>query len=219
MGERVFFFCTGARACPPPPFASLSPAHSLTPSHPHTHTRTRLGPQIEVTDGPNDEGESFERPGRLSDPLPAPYANEEAARFVNGGAYPPDLSLMVKARHDGANYLFSLLLGYREPPAGVSVREGLHYNPYFPGGAIAMPKMLVDGGTDYDDGTVATEGQQAKDVTTFLAWAAEPEADERKLAGAKWVLVLAAVWATALYYKRWKWAPIKSRRIVVDVLH
>ena len=218
-GRESFFFCTGARACPPPPFASLSPAHSLTPSHPHTHTRTRLGPQIEVTDGPNDEGESFERPGRLSDPLPAPYANEEAARFVNGGAYPPDLSLMVKARHDGANYLFSLLLGYREPPAGVSVREGLHYNPYFPGGAIAMPKMLVDGGTDYDDGTVATEGQQAKDVTTFLAWAAEPEADERKLAGAKWVLVLAAVWATALYYKRWKWAPIKSRRIIVDALY
>ena len=78
--------------------------------------------QAEVEDGPNDEGEQFERPGRLSDPLPRPYANEEAARYANGGAYPPDLSLITKARHDGQNYVFSLLLGYREPPAGVHVR-------------------------------------------------------------------------------------------------
>ena len=78
--------------------------------------------QVEVTDGPNDEGEQYERPGRLSDPLPRPYPNEEAARYANGGAYPPDLSLITKARHDGQNYVFSLLLGYREPPAGVSVR-------------------------------------------------------------------------------------------------
>ena len=121
-----------------------------------------MAAEAEVTDGPNDEGEMFERPGRLSDPLPAPYTSEEAARFVNGGAYPPDLSLITKARHAGQDYLFALLTGYRDPPAGVSVREGLHYNPYFVGGAIAMPKMLVDGGTDYDDGTVATESQQAK---------------------------------------------------------
>lgn len=77
--------------------------------------------QTEVEDGPNDEGESFTRPGRLSDPLPRPYANEEAARYANGGAYPPDLSLITKARHDGQNYVFALLLGYRDPPAGVSV--------------------------------------------------------------------------------------------------
>ena len=140
-----------------------------------------MAEDIEVVDGPNDEGEMFDRPGKLSDKLPAPYANEQAARFANGGAYPPDLSLITKARHDGQNYVFSLLLGYREPPAGVSVREGLYYNPYFPGGAIAMPKMLADEGVEYDDGTVATEAQQAKDVTTFLAWAAEPEHDERKL--------------------------------------
>ena len=82
--------------------------------------------QIEVTDGPNDEGEQYERPGRLSDPLPRPYPNEEAARYANGGAYPPDLSLITKARHDGQNYVFSLLLGYREPPAGVSVRPWLY---------------------------------------------------------------------------------------------
>ena len=124
-----------------------------------------MAAESEVVDGPNDEGEMFERPGRLSDPLPRPYSSEEAARFANGGAYPPDLSLITKARHDGQNYLMALLLGYREPPAGVSVREGLYYNPYFVGGAIAMPKMLVDGGTDYDDGTPASEAQQAKDVS------------------------------------------------------
>lgn len=134
-----------------------------------------MAEEIEVVDGPNDQGEMFERPGKLSDPFPSPYANEEAARFANGGAYPPDLSLIVKARHDGLNYIFSLLLGYREPPAGVTMREGLYYNPYFPGGAIAMPKMLADGGVEYEDGTPATEAQMAKDVSTFLHWAAEPE--------------------------------------------
>jgi ubiquinol-cytochrome c reductase cytochrome c1 subunit len=178
-----------------------------------------LASEIEMEDGPNDEGETFERPGRLSDPLPRPYKNEEAARYANGGAYPPDLSLITKARHDGQNYVFALLLGYREPPAGVNVREGLYYNPYFPGGAIAMPKMLADGGTEYDDGTEATEAQQAKDVVTFLAWAAEPEHDDRKLMGVKWMFVLALVTATAAYYKRWKWAPLKSRRLVLDAVN
>lgn len=178
-----------------------------------------LASNIEVTDGPNDEGEMFERPGKLSDKLPAPYMNEEHARYANGGAYPPDLSLITKARHNGQNYVFSLLLGYREPPAGISVREGLHYNPYFPGGAIAMPKMLNDDGVEYDDGTPATEAQQAKDVVSYLSWAAEPEADERKLMGAKWIAVLSLVFLTTVYYKRWKWAPLKSRRIVVDVVN
>ncbi|PSC72024.1 Cytochrome c1-heme mitochondrial [Micractinium conductrix] len=175
--------------------------------------------EIEVTDGPNDEGEMFERPGKVSDKLPAPYMNEEHARYANGGAYPPDLSLITKARHNGSNYVFALLLGYREPPAGISVREGLHYNPYFPGGAIAMPKMLNDDGVEYDDGTPATEAQQAKDVVSFLSWAAEPEADERKLMGAKWIGVLSLVFLTTVYYKRWKWAPLKSRRLIVDVVN
>ena len=178
-----------------------------------------LAAELEVTDGPNDEGEMYLRPGRLSDKFPSPYANEEAARFANGGAYPPDLSLMTKARHDGQNYVFSLLLGYREPPAGITVREGLYYNPYFPGGAIAMPKMLADEGVEYEDGTPATESQQAKDVTTFLAWAAEPEHDERKLMGAKWMFALSLMLVLAIYWKRLKWAPIKSRRVVVDVIN
>ena len=172
-----------------------------------------------MTDGPDDTGEMFERPGKLSDKLPSPYANEEGARYANNGAYPPDLSLITKARHDGQNYVFSLLLGYREAPAGISIREGLHYNPYFPGGAIAMPKMLVDGGVEYDDGVPATETQMAKDVTTFLAWAAEPEADERKLMGAKFIFALSLVAVQAVYYKRWIWSPIKARRLVVNAVH
>ncbi|GMH45206.1 hypothetical protein BSKO_13163 [Bryopsis sp. KO-2023] len=178
-----------------------------------------MAAEIEVEDGPNDEGEMFFRPGKPSDRMPSPYANEEAARFANGGAYPPDLSLMAKARHDGLNYIFALLLGYREPPAGITVREGLYYNPYFPGGAIAMPKMLVDEGVEYEDGTPATEAQQAKDVTVFLAWAAEPESDERKLMGVKWVFALGLMFVLASYYKRWKWAPLKSRRIVLDTIN
>ncbi len=170
-------------------------------------------------DGPDDTGEMFDRPGKISDKLPSPYANEEGARYANNGAYPPDLSLITKARHDGQNYVFSLLLGYREAPAGINIREGLHYNPYFPGGAIAMPKMLVDGGVEYDDGTPATETQMAKDVTTFLAWAAEPEADDRKLMGAKFMFAMCLVAVQAVYYKRWIWSPIKSRKLVVNAVH
>uniref|UniRef100_A0A453GHH6 Cytochrome c domain-containing protein n=1 Tax=Aegilops tauschii subsp. strangulata TaxID=200361 RepID=A0A453GHH6_AEGTS len=152
----------------------------------YTEEETKaMAAEIEVVDGPNDEGEMFTRPGKLSDRLPQPYANEQAARFSNGGAYPPDLSLITKARHNGQNYVFSLLTGYRDPPAGVSIREGLHYNPYFPGGAIAMPKMLSDGAVEYEDGTPATEAQMGKDVVSFLSWAAEPEMEERKLDGSQ----------------------------------
>ncbi|KAG0622850.1 hypothetical protein M758_3G128700 [Ceratodon purpureus] len=178
-----------------------------------------LAAEVEIEDGPNDEGEMYSRPGKPSDHFQNPYPNEQAARFANGGAYPPDLSLITKARHDGQNYVFALLLGYREPPAGVSVREGLHYNPYFPGGAIAMPKMLTDGGVEYEDGTPATESQMAKDVVTFLSWAAEPEMDERKLAGAKWIFVLSLALVQAAYYKRFRWSPIKSRKLVFDVVN
>lgn len=178
-----------------------------------------LAAEVEVQDGPNDEGEMYMRPGKPSDHFQNPYPNEAAARFANGGAYPPDLSLITKARHDGQNYVFALLLGYREPPAGVSVREGLHYNPYFPGGAIAMPKMLTDGGVEYEDGTPATESQMAKDVVSFLSWAAEPEMDERKLAGAKWIFILSLAFLQAAYYKRFRWSPIKSRKVVLDVIN
>ena len=128
-----------------------------------------------MLDGPNDEGEMFERPAKLSDSIPGPYANEQAARAANNGALPPDLSLIVKARHGGADYIFSLLNGYVEAPVGKTMLPGLYYNPYFAGGAIGMPAPLMDEAVTYPDGTIATISQMSKDVSIFLAWAAEPE--------------------------------------------
>jgi len=168
---------------------------------------------LEVEDGPNDEGEMFDRPAKLSDKFVDPYKNEEEARFCNNGAYPPDLSLMAKARMEGEDYIFALLTGYREEPAGVSVMPGMHYNPYFAGSQIAMPKQLMDGMMDYDDGTPATASQMAKDVSVYLAWASEPTQDERKLMGLKWTACLVVAAGLTGYYKRFRWGPLKSRRI------
>ncbi|CAE7216913.1 CYCL [Symbiodinium sp. KB8] len=174
-----------------------------------------LASEIEVEDGPDDDGEMFERPGKLNDAFPSPYANEEQARSINNGALPPDLSLITKARHDGDNYLFALLTGYKEAPAGVVVNEeaGQYYNPYFPGGKIGMPKQLVDGAVEYGDGTPSTISQMAKDVTTFLSWAAEPHQDERKRAGNKFILFVLVAAGVTGWYKRMRWAPLKNRKI------
>jgi ubiquinol-cytochrome c reductase cytochrome c1 subunit len=130
----------------------------------------QMASEVEYKDGPDQEGDMFDRPGKLSDYLPRPYPNENAARFANNGALPPDLSLVVKARERHEDYIFALLTGYREPPAGIVLREGLHYNPYFPGGAIAMAQPLSNGQVEYDDGTENSISQMAKDVSTFLAW-------------------------------------------------
>lgn len=172
-----------------------------------------MAEDIEVEDGPNEEGLMFSRPGRLSDYLPAPYPNEEAARYANNGALPPDLSLITKARHGGENYLWALLTGYRDAPEGINVREGLHYNPYFAGGQIAMARALYDGAVEYDDGTEATTSQMAKDVSTFLAWAAEPEHDERKKMGMEWIGGFAILAVGMVYLKRFRWSLYKSRRL------
>lgn len=181
-------------------------------SHTADEART-MAEEVEYEDGPNAEGEMFQRPGKLADYMPPPYPNEEAARAGNGGALPPDLSLMVKARHGGSDYIFSLLTGYVDPPAGVEVREGMNYNPYFPGGAISMARVLYDGLVEYDDKTAATTSQMAKDVVTFLHWAAEPEHDERKKYGIKAVVIFSALTAISLYVKRHKWTVIKNRKI------
>lgn len=172
-----------------------------------------MAEDIEVEDGPNEEGLMFSRPGRLTDYMPAPYPNEEAARYANNGALPPDLSLIVKARHGGENYLWALLTGYRDAPEGINVREGLYYNPYFPGGQIAMEQALYDGSVEYEDGTEATASQIAKDVSTFLAWAAEPEHDMRKKMGMEWCGAMILLTIGLLYHKRFKWSLYKSRRI------
>lgn len=173
-----------------------------------------LAEDIEVTDGPNDEGEMFERPGKLTDPFPSPYENEEQARSINNGALPPDLSLIAKARHGGEDYLFALLTGYREPPVGVSVNEsaGQYYNPYFPGSKIGMPKQLIDGGVEYDDGTEANASQMAKDVCTFLTWAAEPHQDARKKEGGKLLVALSILAFLAGFNKRLRWSPYKTQK-------
>ena len=137
------------------------------------------------------EGEEIERPGIPADRFPSPFANEDAARSANNGAYPPDLSLMAKARPDGANYLYSLLTGYEEAPEGFALGEGMHYNPWFEGRQIAMASPLVmDGQVSYEDGTDASIDQMAKDLTNFLQWAAEPEMEDRKSMGIKVLLFL-----------------------------
>ena len=164
-----------------------------------------LAEENEYDSEPNDEGEIEKRPGKLSDYIPDPYKNDEAARAANNGALPPDLSLIVKARHGGCNYIFSLLTGYpEEPPAGAVVQEGLNFNPYFPGTGIAMARVLYDGLVEYEDGTPATTSQMAKDVVEFLNWAAEPEMDERKRFGIKAVTISALLWGMSVLVKRYE---------------
>lgn len=163
-----------------------------------------------VLDEPNAEGEVLERPGRPSDRFASPYPNQQAARASNGGAFPPDLSLIVKARPDGANYLYSLLTGYEEPPADVKIGTGMHYNPYFPGGQIAMPAPLADELITYGDGSPATVNQMAYDVVNFLQWAAEPEMEQRKRMGIKVLLYLAVFTVLFVLVKRRIWSRLKE---------
>ncbi|XP_005091244.1 cytochrome c1, heme protein, mitochondrial [Aplysia californica] len=166
-----------------------------------------------VEDGPNDAGEMFERPGKLSDHFPDPYKNDEQARAANNGALPPDLSYIVLARHGGEDYIFSLLTGYSDPPAGVKLMEGQHFNAYFPGGAIGMAQALYNEIIEYSDGTPATQSQLAKDVATFLKWAGEPEHDVRKLYGFRALIILSFLIGVTYYMKRHKWSVLKSRKL------
>ena len=161
----------------------------------------------------NDEGEIIERPARASDKFVSPYPNQQSARAANGGAYPPDLSLIVKARSDGANYLYALLTGYVDAPSEKKVPDGMYYNKYYSGNLIGMPQPLYEDGVTYADGTKATQEQMAKDVTAFLAWTSEPELEERKKTGIAVILFLLVL--TLLSYLAMKkiWAPIKNRGI------
>ena len=170
-----------------------------------------LSAQFEITDGPNDDGESFVRPGRPSDTFVSPYPNEQAARAANGGAYPPDLSLIVKARADGANYLHALLSGYKEAPKDFNVPEGMYYNTYYPGKLIGMPQPIYEDGVEYADGTKASELQMSKDVTTFLAWASEPEMENRKRLGVTVISFLIVFSILAYFSMKQIWAPIKKK--------
>ena len=170
-----------------------------------------IAAQFEVTDGPNDEGEMFTRPRRLSDKFVNPFPNIQAATAANGGAYPPDMSVLVKARKGGADYIYSLLLGYEEVPAGYELDDGVYYNKYIPGNKIMMSKPLSEGAVEYSDGTQTTEAQMAKDVVTFLTWAAEPNLEARHKMGFK-VFIFLIILLTLVYFSKQKvWSRLDSK--------
>jgi ubiquinol-cytochrome c reductase cytochrome c1 subunit len=162
----------------------------------------------QCTDGPNDQGQMFQRPCRPSDPIPGPFPNDKAAQAANGGALPPDLSMIVKARDGGPDYVFWILNGFKPPPSGFTVPTGKYYNEYFPGNLIAMPPPLSDGVVTYADGTKATVPQMAHDVATFLTWASEPNLETRHRTGVKVFLFL--IVAVGVFYaaKRKIWAVV-----------
>jgi ubiquinol-cytochrome c reductase cytochrome b/c1 subunit len=177
--------------------------------------------EYKVKDGPNDQGEMFERPGRLADYFPAPFPNEQAARASNGGAYPPDMSVIAKARtyergfprflldvvtqyqEQGVDYIAALLKGYEKKPEGMQMAPGMMYNKYFPGHGIAMPPPISDGQVSYDDGSPGTIDQYSRDVSTFLMWTAEPHLEDRKRMGFQ-VIIFLLVLSGLLYFTKKK---------------
>ncbi len=167
-----------------------------------------LAKEYTFVDGPNDDGDMYERPGKAFDKFPDPFANEKAARASNGGAFPPDLSLIVKARPGFEDYMYSLMTGYVDAPEGFEMNEGMNYNAYFPGHQIAMPSPLSEDAVEYADGTPATVEQMSKDVTVFLAWAAEPKLEARKHMGLRVILFLLLM--TGIFYaaKRKIWSDV-----------
>ena len=169
-----------------------------------------IAASVEIEDGPDSQGEMFTRSGKPSDKFKSPYPNVEASTAANGGAYPPDMSVLVKARPGGADYMYSVLMGYEEPPAGMKLDDGVYYNKYMIGQKIKMASPLSEGIVEYSDGTKATMDQMAKDVTTFLAWAAEPELEERHRVGFKVIIYL--VLLTILVYLSMKkiWSRVDS---------
>ena len=170
-----------------------------------------IASQFEVTDGPNSDGEMFTRAARLSDNFVGPYENMQAATAANGGAYPPDMSVLVKARKGGADYIYSLLLGYEEPPEGIVLDDGVYYNKYMAGNKIKMSNPLSDGIVEYLDGTPATEDQMAKDVTSFLAWAAEPHLEARHKIGFRALIYLLIMTILVYFSMKKLWSRIESK--------
>lgn len=191
-----------------------------------------LAATFQIVDGPNDQGKMFKRPARLSDRIPSPFTNEQEARSANNGALPPDFSVLAKARsvevdrafwavpgamvrdifsgyqEGGADYIYALLTGYTNPPAGFKVAEGMNYNAVFPGHQIAMAPPLSDGLVKYTDGSPATVSQYAQDVVAFMAWAADPKLEERKRMGLIAIIYL-LITAILLYFaKKRVWSSV-----------
>ena len=169
-----------------------------------------IAASFEVLDGPNSDGEMFMRPAKLSDKFVMPYENVEASKAANGGAYPPDMSVLAKARKGGADYIYSLLLGYDEPPADLKLDDGVYYNKYMYGNKIKMSAPLSDDLIEYGDGTKATKEQMAKDITTFLMWSAEPHLERRHKTGFRVIVYLIIL--TILVYLTMKkiWSRVEN---------
>ena len=170
-----------------------------------------IAAQFEVEDGPNSDGEMFMRPARLSDKFAKPYPNVEASTAANGGAYPPDMSVLAKARLGGADYIYSLLLGYEEAPAGFELDDGVYYNKYMPGNKIKMSAPLSDGLVEYSDGTQATTEQMTKDVTAFLVWASEPHLEAQHRMGFKAIIYLIILLTLVYMSKQKVWSRFGSK--------
>ena len=168
-----------------------------------------IAAEYTVVDGPNDEGEMFERSAKPSDHFVSPFANDEEARASNNGAYPPDLSVITKARKYGADYIFNLLIGYKDPPEDFEIGEGMYYNEWMEGHQIAMAPPLDDGYVDYDDGTENTLSQLAEDVVTFLTWSAEPELEIRKNMGIKVILFFIIFGVVIYLVKQRLWKDVR----------
>tara|TARA_Y100001935_G_scaffold184585_1_gene153175 strand:- start:218 stop:997 length:780 start_codon:yes stop_codon:yes gene_type:complete len=170
-----------------------------------------IAASFEVLDGPNSDGEMFLRPAKLSDKFVKPYENVEASKAANGGAYPPDMSVLAKARMGGADYIYSLLLGYEDPPADIKLDDGVYYNKYMYGNKIKMSAPLSDGLVEYNDGTEATEQQMAKDITTFLMWSAEPHLETRHKTGFR-VIVYLIILSVLVYLTMKKiWSRVETK--------
>ena len=170
-----------------------------------------IAANFEVTDGPDSTGEMFTRPAKLSDKFVMPYANDEEAKSANGGAYPPDMSVLVKARKGGADYVYSLLLGYEDPPSDIKLDDGVYYNKYMYGNKIKMSNQLSDGLIEYSDGTTATVEQMSKDVTTFLMWAAEPHLESRHQMGFKAIIYLIILTILVYFSMKRIWSRIETK--------
>ena len=167
-----------------------------------------LAAEYDVEDGPNDDGEMFMRPGIPADRIPSPYPNDNAARAGNGGALPPDLSLIAKARANGPDYLYSLLVGYKDAPSDTAVPDGMYYNNAYSGNLIAMPQPLYGDDVTYADGADASIEAMSVDLTQFLMWAAEPKLEVRKRIGVAVVFFLSILVILSILAKRRVWVDV-----------
>ena len=175
-----------------------------------------IAAQFEVEDGPNSDGEMFMRPARLADKFVKPYPNVEASTAANGGAYPPDMSVLAKARSGGADYIYSHLMGYENPPSGFELDDGVYYNKYMAGNKIKMSAPIMDGIVEYADGTEATTAQISKDVTTFLVWASEPHLEAQHRMGFKAIIYLIILLTLVYLSKQKVWSRFGSKQEVEE---